>query len=255
METTNTKPFRFLDLPLELQQLVLTKHYEEQHHITIKPLENWEEHKRGYESTISINPLLVSHEFHQQVKDAIRMSRGFTLRMSSQPIGIPTFLRQAVTCIDIKDFDSRRVKMLKTGFPNLERVKIRAFGLHGTVGLEFRLLIESKTLFPVLQGKHDQEIGDKLQEAWDSASSIPKDPGFFGGVIVTTQCCVKIADPWLLEGCSCVVKGDILCFCVEFEGPLCRLTGKTIRRPREYGTWVIEGTDVFEQCSHGHLPA
>ncbi|KAK5940771.1 hypothetical protein PMZ80_007188 [Knufia obscura] len=187
------------------------------------------------------------------------MSRGFTLRMSFQPIGIPMFLRHAITCINIKDFDSRRVKMLKTGFPNLKRVMTGDIGLlhknharGGTIGLEFRRLLKSKTLLPILQGKHDQDIGDKLQEAWDSALSVWDDPECLNGLIIMTQIYIRFLDHWLLQGCPCILTGDILCFYMELRGSQCHLTRKTIQRPRRDGTGQIEATDRWEQCSHAH---
>ena len=80
---TAMQPFRFLDLPLELQRNTLDLYYAEQATITIKykyrPLNTigycaayYIEYY--YRTTISISPLLVSSHFHRETFDALKRS-------------------------------------------------------------------------------------------------------------------------------------------------------------------------------------
>ncbi|KAK5940659.1 hypothetical protein PMZ80_007076 [Knufia obscura] len=96
-------PFRFLDLPLELQRHVLMKYYEDGYDISVRNTRPNNSVLSRTGTTFSTNLLLVSKHLQNEAVDAIRRSRNNTYRdyddLVSAPKIRPTFLKDTVSTV------------------------------------------------------------------------------------------------------------------------------------------------------------
>lgn len=162
MEPRSCQNFRFLDLPLEVQRLILGKFYEEQWVIT--GVLTYNKPRLLYELQFDyVSPLYVSRHFWHETRRAIRNSRsGYYQGVISRNGAEVDFSRQsaifdeAVTTIDVNPRRLHTLPDLKRQFPNLETAN-----LTGDLNVKFpetRIYLNARTLLDILLGKVDSSI-------------------------------------------------------------------------------------------------
>lgn len=163
MDLDGDEPFRFLDLPLEIQRNVFSKYYEEP----------WEAKCRfgfnsnpgsthRYHFTLSSNVLLVCHHFHREVKLAISESRGNTYNTEHYGIvpGLPTWFDAAITTV-ISDLSRARVSSFKKRFPNLETIQTRDLNEYTD---DTENVFKNKDLWAIVRGEYDQSMAEDVRQ-------------------------------------------------------------------------------------------
>lgn len=205
----HSKPFRFFDLPLELQRLILAKHYEE-------PWEMVTGYKSRpyYKSGLSRNPLLVSHRFSREAKLAIAESEGhlfdaegymFVTEDSMFGNGFDRSLCEnlsekhqcgdpAITDITVlieAGLGDMGIRVIKDRFTNVTK-----FGFGNVVDLDFDESIVNVGLLAVLQGKMDSQIGSMARRAFWRSGLMPKHQPHLCGVTILFPTETNIGNIW-----------------------------------------------------------
>jgi len=180
MDTTSISgPFRFLDLPLELQRNILAKTLEDPWSITAS-VRSWKHDPDApdhvttpilrYTSShnLSINPLLVSHHFHQEAKLAMVESRGNTYiddEADDDNAGfcLPNFFDAAITTMRTKQLycDHTTIARYKAQFPNLHTLQLGVVSQYYVK--ESRRLVHKTTMNQLCKGEIDEQLREILR--------------------------------------------------------------------------------------------
>lgn len=167
LDRTADMPFRFLDLPLEIQRMILAKYYEEpwwvQPHDKRRPPRYRHLSRAGYRTSLSRNPLLVSHHFYHETRLAIRESRGNTFNDNATKIRRgPAWFDPAITQVDVDVNTQNSISAVKARFPNLEKVTLTRFPLYSCI--QTGDVFSDKDLGSILQGEHDNDIAELIRQ-------------------------------------------------------------------------------------------
>ncbi|KAK5942199.1 hypothetical protein PMZ80_006154 [Knufia obscura] len=174
---TTAQPFRFLDLPTELQQMVLDRYFREPWIITASrsdvrddsDLDNVASSTVRYRpsSSLFISSFLTHRKFYTQGQIAIAKTKGNTYidRVDEidgpMDIALPLYMRQAISIV----WDQRRehhrdaIMRYSEQFPCLENLHLGSY--EPEMLDRTRRLVENSKLEDICKG----EIKDKLEEA------------------------------------------------------------------------------------------
>ncbi|KAK5079748.1 hypothetical protein LTR70_008819 [Exophiala xenobiotica] len=157
------QPFRFLDLPLELQRLVLAKVYDEPPTITIQARPN-SKHPAPlhYVSTLLVAPLLVSSAFHHEAKLAMTESKGVTLNVGTWcrlPPKSP--LDDNIYAIQAPYYGGILLRTLVRRYQNLKKIELQGGPISPTAVVDFVTHAEPLS---VLNGRLDGDIANEAKK-------------------------------------------------------------------------------------------
>lgn len=162
-QSDTDRPFRFLHLPLELQRNVLAKYYEEPWTVSSHRSNYDDTNTHRYRFSLSNDLLLVSHRLYTEAKLAIAESRGNTYIPVYHKFPItPAFFDMAVDKVEVDDLWDADLDALRTRFPRLRVIEWD--GSDSEVNNEMAMILRGKSIFEILEGKHDDEIAMKLRE-------------------------------------------------------------------------------------------
>lgn len=231
MDNVDSKPFRFLDLPLELQCLALAKYYEEAFFIR----GHW--NGGGYLSNIPIGPLLVSRQVHKEAKIAIAQSRGNTYEHHAYA-GLPRhLLNETVTHVRVVDIPltPHLLNNYMQTYQNLVTVKAPPF-LRQYV--QVRRAMRDKNPLAVLRGNHDAEIRNAVQQAYDLTFAAQEQREALSRLVVVSSVSAMLSRGWMSQG---VPQDTEYWVYLNFEiiENKCHLVGKAVSR-RVSGVWQDE---------------
>lgn len=242
-----SKPFRFFDFPLELQRLILAKHYEEPWTMKI-----WEDFNRLlYRSTLSRSPLLVSRRFSLEAKLAIAESQGemvdiegymfageghmLDIKLARKCLGEDLFKNRqcwdaAITSITAS---SRRrlgvmgIREIKDRFTNLTK-----FTAKFVIFLDFGQSIVGAGLLSVLQGELNSQIAPMAYRACCRRGKLPKHELDLYGVTILFTTYTNIGNNWTEPS---LIANDLaeqdLVLDFEFTGKVCRVIDRSLEQP------------------------
>ncbi|KAK5944461.1 hypothetical protein PMZ80_003743 [Knufia obscura] len=158
-------PFRFLDLPLEIQRMILAKYYEESWWIQKRndPLPTRHPSTSGFRTSLSCNPLLVSRHFQHEARLAIKESK--SAHFDDNHVKIPqepAWFDAAITSIG-SDLQKNSISAFKARFPNLDTVVFpTSYPLYSFN--EADEAFRGKDLKLILRGEHDKDIAEWVRQ-------------------------------------------------------------------------------------------
>ncbi|KAK5079747.1 hypothetical protein LTR70_008820 [Exophiala xenobiotica] len=208
----DSKPFRFFDLPLELQRQILAKHYKGPW--TVRVWRDFDRLRLLYWSTLPRSPLLVSRRFSLEAKLAIAESQGEMVDMEGY-----MFDTKLAECLCEDIFKNRQcwdpaitsitantgrslgdmgIREIKDRFTNLTKFTARF-----VIDLDLGQSIVGAGLLSVLQGELDSQIAPMAHRACCRRGKLPKHQLDLCGVTILFSTCTKIGnnwvEPWLIE--------------------------------------------------------
>lgn len=159
------RPFPFLQLPLELQKLIVEKYYEDTWSVSI----DWSPIGPTYTrlSAPHVNPSPVNHHFYEEMNLALVSSRSGRLLLYGMPhcemelerfFNQPTVCDKAITKVSLVEgsFLSRCLEVWKRRFINLEVIE---------VGLQTSLLAHTRfSLYPYIMQRDTLDFVDGVYD-------------------------------------------------------------------------------------------
>ena len=257
------KPFRFLDLPLELQRKVLANYYEEPWTVEFVAVKD---HGYGFQSVYRFDLpgglLFVNRHLHEEAKLAIANTRGNTYVVPSQrkPMAltfVPAFWNKATSKIEVHCVHRQNLQHLRQYLPNLEKIEQDVFH-HSRFLRDTARIMHSHDIFELLSGKYDGEIAASVHKNFKSLLKACDRPENLSGMIVSgwVYTC-QLGQRWVIRPYRGVGLDASLCFRVEVSDKGARVNGKRFARGSlRFGAGDlpcartgIEATEAFlEEC-------
>jgi len=231
-QSEGSKPFRFFDLPLELQGLILSKYYEEPW--TMKLSSTAPLRRPRYQSTLTQRPLLVSRRFSQESKLAVARSRhnelaisflGFDKIIPEHALKYTEYWDPAisfVTTLDVDWHELTGIEKLKYRFPNLNAVQREECGFLSSE------VVTDVGLLSVIQGEADSQIAAGVCDELCITKRLRGQELDLCGVVIWFSTIALVGACW--HDAKLLVETGLACECliIDFEltGEGCRVSNK-----------------------------
>lgn len=194
MPRSSAKPFRFLDLPTEIQSMILDTLYEGQLYIHGQPVveeycrrcyrfdcmrvrqgASSKRTLRQYVCNLQITPLLVSRLFYSLATDVIRRKQDVLFRFPEDSIQFAYFsdltntplqnLASIVTTVQIHELRHWSLQTLKTCFPRLKTLELgSSYEIRSSL-TPIVSKLAGTGMHAMLSGRHETEVIDEAREA------------------------------------------------------------------------------------------
>lgn len=164
------QPFRFLDLPLELQRKIFRKYFEEPwyvHAIRESTKDDNDRVHEFYKLSLPQQVFLVNKHFHHECKDAVMHNKNGSYTISRQSIEVPTqsaWFDKAITTIQIKDIWAAQALTLiaqpRPRFANVVNLKASDC-LEGYFNSAYNVILRQDAhanLKDILLGRYDSSL-------------------------------------------------------------------------------------------------
>ncbi|KAK5958342.1 hypothetical protein OHC33_000184 [Knufia fluminis] len=213
MAVDHDKPFRFLDLPLEIQRNIFSKYYEEPWEVRHKcKLYSQRGEPPLYSFSLSRNILLVNHHFHLEARLAIRESRGNTYYDRPFPYRpVPDgWFDPAIATVNSPMLASK-VANYRKRFTNLKAIQL---GDLDTLIDNAEQVFHGKDLWDVVRGNHNHDISGHVRRLVMCALKKDLQPEDLDGMILTTF----VETRWLDVALGIGIKHNrqhVLCFNID----------------------------------------